>query len=94
MSDAAAPACPTCGAPLVLDGSYCKRCGYDRAVAGSDDAHLDGVDLPQGYAAEDPYAAPKPEPVKAGKKEWLVVGGIFFGLVAVSILAALLTRGR
>lgn len=86
--------CPSCGAPMALGGSYCKHCGFDAGVNASDDAHLDGVDLPQGYAAEDPYESPKPAAVKAGKKEWFVVLGVFLGLIAVSTVYAWMNRGR
>ncbi len=91
MSD---QSCPSCGARMALGGSFCKHCGFDRQVAASEDAHLDGVDLPQGYAAEEPYEDPRRAPVKAGKKEWTVVLGVFLGLIALSILYGWMNRGR
>jgi hypothetical protein len=83
MDDASPAQCPLCAAPLAMNGTFCKRCGYDAAHAQSDDAHLDGVDLPQGYAPEDPYVGKPAERPRAGRKEWTVVA------VVVLVFAAL-----
>lgn len=40
--------CPDCGAPLALGGRFCKKCGWDADLVDSEDAYLDGVDLPEG----------------------------------------------
>lgn len=49
-----APApCPECGGPTILDGRFCKRCGWDADLDESEDGYLDGVDLPGGYAPEE-----------------------------------------
>jgi hypothetical protein len=41
------PPCPECGKPTNLGGRFCRACGWDADHAGSRDAHLDGVDLPE-----------------------------------------------
>ena len=52
--DSNAPECPSCNAPLSQNGTFCKACGYDPAVNSTEDSYLDDIDLPQGYAAEEP----------------------------------------
>lgn len=46
------PTCPECEGPLVR-GTFCRACGWDGEVMErTDDAYLDGVDLPQGYGED------------------------------------------
>lgn len=49
-----APTCPECGAGPLVRGTFCRDCGWDGELAYGDDAYLDDVDLPQGYADDDP----------------------------------------
>jgi hypothetical protein len=48
-------ACPECGGPLVR-GTFCRACGWDGELeeVAADEEYLENVDLPQGYADEDP----------------------------------------
>lgn len=47
------PTCPECEGPLVR-GTFCRACGWDGEVMErTDEAYLDGVELPQGYGDED-----------------------------------------
>jgi hypothetical protein len=45
--------CPECGeSGLVRKGRFCRACGWDADLVDDteDEAHLDGLDLPQGYS--------------------------------------------
>lgn len=54
------PPCPQCGKPTSIQGRFCKACGWDADLVESEDAYLDGVDLPQGYGPdEDEAPAPR-----------------------------------
>jgi hypothetical protein len=45
--------CPECGEELVR-GTFCRGCGYDADLSSDEDeAHVEGLDLPTGYARED-----------------------------------------
>jgi hypothetical protein len=85
--------CPSCDAPRASEDAFCKRCGFEPAVHASEESYLDDVELPQGYAKEDPYAtAPKP---RATRREWIVVFGLTAVLVGLlPLLAWLFNRAR
>ena len=40
------PPCPECGGPLSIEGTFCRKCGYDASLMDREDSYLDGVDLP------------------------------------------------
>ncbi len=45
--------CPECGEEgLIRKGRFCRACGWDADLVDEADAHLDGVDLPQGYTRD------------------------------------------
>lgn len=48
------PPCPECGKPTNLGGRFCRACGWDADLEESEDAHLDGVDVP-GTMDDDAY---------------------------------------
>ena len=41
------PPCPLCGRTTSLGGRFCRGCGWDADTAEGDDAHLDGVSVPE-----------------------------------------------
>ncbi len=85
--------CPECETPLALGGTYCRQCGWDSELAGTEDAYLDGVDVPQGYSAEDEGPLPtNPPPTRSVKiVTWIVVVGLL-GIFAFGIYASV--KGR
>jgi hypothetical protein len=87
----ATPTCPTCGAPVSARPIFCKRCGYDEELATSEDAYLDGVDVPEGYAATDaePYEPASKGRPKAGRREWTIVVAV---VLVLGLVAPLLAR--
>ena len=79
------PPCPDCGRPTANAGRFCKHCGWDADLVGSDDAHLDGVDIPQAMD-DDAYAdaladAGLPAPARRGR-------GLVWWVAAVLLLVA------
>ncbi len=78
--------CPLCGGPLLRDGSFCRGCGWERRFAESDDAYLDGVDLPGAWAARDEDDGPDAA-ADARRPFWIAVGVV---LVVAYVLAEML----
>lgn len=76
--------CPSCDEPLAINGTFCHACGWDAAVAASDDAYLDGVDVPDGYATnrDEP-----PRPRRFAGLPWIAA------VILVTILIVMLLRG-
>lgn len=80
------PPCPDCGRPTSNAGRFCKHCGWDADLVGSDDAHLDGVDIPEAmdddaYADALADAGLGPAPVRRGR-------GLVWWVAAVLLLVA------
>jgi hypothetical protein len=53
------PPCPLCGKPTVLEGRFCRACGWDADLVDTEDSYLDGVDLPVGHGNEDAATVPR-----------------------------------
>ncbi|HYC77135.1 MAG TPA: hypothetical protein VEI02_05845 [Planctomycetota bacterium] len=81
-------ACPHCDAPRRTGATFCKACGFDADLGESEDAYLDGVELPQGYAKEDPYES-APERPKRGRRTLIVVIATLAVAAALGAAAAL-----
>ncbi len=77
--------CPECGGPTILGGRFCRGCGWDADLAESEDGHLDGVDLPQGYGPGEEEA---PAPASRAKRVlWTLLALLALaGFVMTSVL--------
>jgi len=60
--------CPECGAPTNLGGRFCRACGWDADLVETEDSHLDGVDVPQGWGPDEEAAEPA---IRGGRWRWL-----------------------
>ena len=46
--------CPFCGADIPAGAIACPHCGSDEETGWSPETEYDGLDIPQGYADDDP----------------------------------------
>ena len=89
--------CPACGDPLSPGGRFCRGCGWDADLADSEDAYLDGVDLPQGHGRDDPAdfdyeRAMEEEGLRPSGAGVLVVGSVIAVLLALAAVVILNAR--
>jgi hypothetical protein len=78
--------CPECGGPTVLEGRFCKGCGWDAELASSGDAYLDGVDIPQGYGPDEDTTPA--DPPKGKRVLWTVLALLALaGFVVAEVLS-------
>ncbi len=47
--------CSNCGSELSLKGRFCKGCGFDADLSESEDAYLDGIELPETSLTDSDY---------------------------------------
>lgn len=65
--------CPSCQEELSLGGRFCHHCGWDADLAESEDAYLDGIELPDRDEPDYDYVFDgKPAP-RRSRKFWLFV---------------------
>jgi len=80
------PPCPDCGKPTSNAGRFCKHCGWDADLQETEDAHLDGIVLPQAMDDEGYADLLASEALRAPRARGR---GVVFTLAAILLLLAL-----
>lgn len=83
--------CPDCGRPLTLKGRFCKACGWDAELDGSEEGYLDGVDLPGEGWDDAAYREVLADEGLAPARPWdrrrvVIVIGAIAALIAMALL--------
>jgi len=75
--------CPNCGAEVPPKAKACPECGSDEQTGWSEQAHQDGLDLPDENFDYDKFVENE-----FGDKKPIPRGNWFWWIVAVLVLAA------
>ncbi len=65
--------CPSCAEELSLGGRFCHHCGWDADLAESEDAYLDGIELPDTEEPDFQFALHGQRTRKGRQKLWWFV---------------------